>query len=475
MTETATEALAGFLTGRPSGVAQRRATARLCLLDTIGSMLFGSRTPWSRAAAAFARAQGADRGPCAVVGAGWATTAAMAAFANGAAAHGFELDDVHEEAISHPGAVCVPVALAVAADLQSARGRQGASPAFGSATVSGADLLDAIVVGYEAMGRAGIAVGAPWHMRHGFHPTGQSGVFGAAATAGHLLGLDAERLTAALGIAATFASGLTEFTASGGDTKRLHAGRAAEGGLTAAYLAAAGFEGPAAGLDGRYGFCRVTSPQPALHLLLDALGERWMIDEITIKPFASCSDVHPLIEAAQQIRAEGVHPGRISSIVAHASSKAVEQNAQDGTVSVMAAQYSAPFNIAAAFVADPADPDTYHPSRIAAGDVAALQAKVQPLRADPAYDATYAWKMSGRLEVTMVDGTTITRAVEGQKGSMHNPLTADEVEAKLTRVASVGAGHRHQIIAAVRDLESSAHIGGLLTALAEVPELPPWP
>ena len=180
----------------------------------------------------------------------------MAALANGASAHGFELDDVHEEAISHPGAVVVPAALALA---QKAR------------CATGADLLEAVVIGYEAMGRAGIAVGPGIaDMLHGFHPTSMSGVFGAAAAAGRLLGFDGAQMNHAFGLATTFASGTMEFAASGGMAKRLHAARAAEGGLLAARLVAGGVDGAADGLAGRYGFCRVFTDRSRVDLLTDA-------------------------------------------------------------------------------------------------------------------------------------------------------------------------------------------------------------
>ena len=161
-------------------------------------------------------------------------TEIMAAFANGAAAHAFELDDVHEEAVNHPGAVVVPAALAVAEDLDA----------------SGLAFLEAVVIGYEAMSRAGLAVGPVSHMLAGFHPTSMSGVFGAAAAAAHLRGLDAAGLNHAFGIAASLASGTMEFASSGGMAKRIHAARAAEGGLMAASLAAEGFEGAGDGLAG---------------------------------------------------------------------------------------------------------------------------------------------------------------------------------------------------------------------------------
>jgi 2-methylcitrate dehydratase PrpD len=411
--------LAVFLADHGSWLTDRHRDRAIGFLsDTIGCMVHGAAQPWARAACRHARRSGGD-GRCLLVGDGGHTSAAMAAFANGVAAHAFELDDVHEEAISHPGAVVVPAVLATAQEL-GAPGRA---------------VLDAVVVGYEAMGRVGIAVGPAAHMRAGFHPTGQSGVFGAAAAVATLLGLDAARLLHAFGLAASFASGTTEFSQTGGTSKRLHAGRAAEGGLTAARLAADGLEGPTGGLDGRYGFCRIFTTAPRIELLTAHLGRRFMSDEITVKPYAACSDIHPLIDAALELRASGIDPAAIERIEADVPSKAAEQNAMDGTTSVLAAQYSGPFNIAAAFLADPTDPATYAPDRITDPQISALQARVAPLRGCAEFDATYAWRMAGRLQVHLTDGTTHERTVSGQRGSMHQPLTPADLRAKLQRLA----------------------------------------
>lgn len=419
---TASRQLAEFLADL-AGHVEPRLTSRATdyLVDTLGAIVYGASQPWSQAVIAHAIASGGV-GPCTIVGGppDGSTTPVMAALANGASAHAFELDDVHEEAISHPGAVVVPAALALAEDLDA----------------SGHDVLEAIVIGYEAMGRAGIAVGPASHMLGGFHPTSMSGVFGAAAAAGRLLGFDGERLNHAFGIAASFASGTMEFAASGGMAKRVHAGRAAEGGLTAALLADRGFEGSADGLGGRYGFCRVFTDEPLVERLTERLGERWMVDEITIKPWAACSDIHPMIQAAQELRVEhAIDPDRIVRIDAWGPTKAAEQNSLDGTVSVMAAQYSAEWNIAAALLADPADPSTYAPDRIASPDVVALQAMVASVAAAPEFDATYARKMGGRVRIELDDGTVFDRTVHGQRGSMHAPFSSADVDAKFARVA----------------------------------------
>ncbi len=445
---TPTGELAAFLADCPVDGA-RRGTATDWLLDTLGCIVFGAGRPESAAAATHARASGGTGGTATVVGHGFATSPALAAFANGTSGHAFELDDVHEEAISHPGAVVVPAVLAVA-------------PTVGA---SGRTVVDAIVVGYEAMGRAGIAVGPAAHMLSGFHPTGQSGVFGSAAAVGHLLGFDAATMAHALGLAATFASGSTEFSQTGGSTKRFHAGRASEGGLTAAMLAAAGMEGPADGLAGRYGFCRTTTTDPRIHLLTEDLGSRWMVDEVTVKPWAACSDIHPLIDAAVEIRARGVTADDIAEIHAEVPTKAAEQNALDGTTSVMAAQYSGPFNVAAAFLADPADPATYTPERIADPALADLQSRVVSMRAAEWCDATYAWKMAGSLRVVCHDGTEHEVRVAGQKGSMHQPLTADELEQKF-RLLVDDRLDADALLAAVRGLLDAPDARTLLDALA---------
>ena len=411
--------LAEFLSSLKGGIAPERiAVAGNCVIDTLGAMAYGTGQPWSQAAARHALSSGGG-GACTVMGWDEGASPAMAAFANGTAAHAFELDDVHEEAVNHPGAAVVPTALAVATE-------SGAS---------GLAFLEAVVVGYEAMARAGLGVGPVSHMLAGFHPTSMSGVFGAAAAAAHLRGLDAARLNHAFGIGASLASGTMEFAASGGMAKRIHAGRAAEGGIMAVALAADGFEGARDGLAGRHGFCRVFTNDPRPELLVEGLGERWMIDEITVKPFASCSDVHPMVQATAELVAEhGIRATEVDRIVVHTTTKVSELNDMDGTTSVMAAQYSAQFNVAIAVLTEPSDPATFSPDRIADPALAALQARVT-LVPDPTFDATYAWKQGARVEITTTGGRVLERTVHGQRGSMHDPLSDSEIERKFHTLA----------------------------------------
>src|SRR5919198_5587701 len=227
----------------PADVKDR---TRELLLDLLGVALGGSPPPSSPPAAEVARRLGGDGGQASVVGAGFATTAVWAALANGTAAHAIELDDVTTESSLHPGVAVIPTAFAVAEE-------RGLGPAA---------FLAAVVAGYEGTMRVGNALNPASAYARGFHPTGVAGVFGAATAAGRLLGLDAEALTRALGIAGTTAAGSLEYLSDGAWTKRLNPGWAAHGGIIAAQLAQAGFTGPSTAFEGRLGLLHAYSDEP---------------------------------------------------------------------------------------------------------------------------------------------------------------------------------------------------------------------
>lgn len=158
------------------------------------------------------------------------------AFLMGGLTHILEMDDLHRASVVHPGCVVVPAAWAVAE-------REGAA---------GTGFLTAVIRGFEAMTRVGMAAGAE-HYRI-WHSTATCGPFGSAYAAGSLLGLDAQTMVHALGNAGDQASGPWQFLKTGAMTKHLHAGRAAAAGVLAADLAKLGFTGPPRILEGDKGF-----------------------------------------------------------------------------------------------------------------------------------------------------------------------------------------------------------------------------
>src|SRR5260221_9365756 len=224
----------------PPDVVER---AKQCITATIAAVIFGVRLPWSRIVVDFAEKDGAS-GCSPILGQGGPRVhAAAAALANGALAHAFEMDNLTWPSTGvHPGATLLPAALAVAQE----RGQ------------GGSELITAVVAGAEVMIRIGRATQHSNESR-GFHAPGTTGPFGAAVACGRLMGVDAERMRNALGIAGSLACGLLEFARAqnGAMVKRLHLGRAAESGVLAASLAADGFTGPASVLEGEFGFLRV--------------------------------------------------------------------------------------------------------------------------------------------------------------------------------------------------------------------------
>ena len=423
--------------------------AKLRLIDTIGAMLVGAGRPWSLAVADHSAAMGG--GPCTVVRSPQRCSPPMAALANGNMAHADELDDVHDQALSHPGAVVVPAALAVA----EARGS------------SGADLLAAIVLGYELTARAGVGVGAVSHMLRGFYPTGTGGVFGATAAAGKLLGLDPHELAQAFGIAGSFAGGIVEYAQSGGAVKWLHAGRAAEGGVTAAYLARNGFTGPTTVLEGRFGFCKVFSDAPEPERLLNGLGSEFAIRVVAVKPYACCSDMHPVIDALLQLRSvQGITIDDVSHVEVGGPVKLVELNDLDGTRSILAAKYSVPLTAGIALSRDIRDPWLYDDRLLTDETLRSFQDRVR-LSVAQDINAVYPRVIAARVTVETKDGRVMSAECLGALGTVHRPLS----EAQILEKFRINAGpvitqeRAEEIVDRVQALEREPHIDRLTSIL----------
>src|SRR5438067_4057504 len=167
------------------------------------------------------------------------------------------MDDGHRLAGGHPGVATIPAALA-AAEVHGASGRE---------------LLRAIVFGYEVFVRIGAHLN-PAHLRRGYHTTATVAPFAAAAS-GLLMGLDAERLTRALGLAGLQGAGLMEVFHDGAMAKPFQTGRASAAGLLAAELAARGAEGPRTILEGGQGFLGAMSGDRDASTLVVGLGDDW--------------------------------------------------------------------------------------------------------------------------------------------------------------------------------------------------------
>ncbi|MCX6499447.1 MAG: MmgE/PrpD family protein [Arthrobacter sp.] len=210
------------------------AKVKLHILDTLGCQVAFASLPWSKDVQRYA-VTGRSAGPANLAYYGTPVPVEIAAFANASFGHGFEMDDTEMRTASHPGVVVVPAALAT--------GQARAS--------SGAGFLKAVATGYEVMIRVGL--GSVGMMRRGFHTTAVAGVFGSAAASASVMRFSPDRAAHGLGIAASKAAGITEYSASGGSVKRLHAGFAAQSGVESMMLAGFGVTAPTAALEGPRG------------------------------------------------------------------------------------------------------------------------------------------------------------------------------------------------------------------------------
>src|SRR5437763_16312847 len=220
---------------------------------------------------------------------------ASAALVNGITSHTFDFDDTHLKTIIHPAG---PVASAVLALAE----KQGAS---------GRDVIDALVLGIDVACRVGNMI-YPDHYDRGWHITGSTGMLGAAAACARLLHLDVERMTMALGIAASQPIGMRE--QFGSMTKPFHPGGAARAGLTAALFAKHGYTASPRAIEAPRGIAQTYSTKCAWNEITDQLGERFEISFNSYKPFACGIVIHPSIDACVQLREQGVAPEQVARI-----------------------------------------------------------------------------------------------------------------------------------------------------------------
>ena len=388
------------------------------LLDHVGVAWRGSDMPWSRALASWAATLGNGNGSGSpIVGTPARAAPSIAALVNAAAAHGMELDDTHDESLSHPGAPVIATALAA-----------------GTATgATGDAVIAAIVAGYEVMARAGMAAGAADIIEHGFHPTALFGGFGAATAAAKLYGLDATEMAQAWGLVLSAAGGSMQFSqdASGTTVKRLHAGYGAQHGTMAAEHARLGIAGPAQAFDGRYGLCALFGLNPQPERLEREAGGPFQIHRISLKPYPCCRLFHSTIDALRDVTEDFTTPeDAIAGITVGGPEIMVTQHMLRRPRSVMAAQYSLPYALGASFVCGPGRYEGYEEERLADPRILSLADRVDAV-ADDAMQAAFPAHFGSWVELASPDGKRRRIAVLDSRGTPARPLAAAAIADKI--------------------------------------------
>lgn len=397
------------------------ADVRLRTLDLLGIALAASTCDF--AAPVLGALEGwRARGDCTVVGSRLTAPPPLAILANGALAHGLDFDDTHAASITHASAVVLPTVLAVGE----------------AASLDGREVVTAAVAGYEAITRLGMAAPGAFHAR-GWHATAVCGALAAALAAGRCERLDADRLTAALGLAGSFASGVMEFLEDGSGVKRLHPGWAGHAGAVAAALARGGFTGPPTILEGRFGFYRTflgADPDPAP---FDTLGRQWETLRVGFKPYPCCHYNHAYLDCALELRAtHALQPEAIAGIECLVPAGEVPIVCEPRPAKLRPrtpyeAQFSLPYSVAAALVDGWVGLDTYEPARLADGRVLDLAARVTHT-IDP--ESRFPQGFPGWVRVRLVDGRTVEARAPDGRGSTARPLPPEALVDKFRRNAA---------------------------------------
>jgi 2-methylcitrate dehydratase PrpD len=441
---TLTKTLAAHLAGvGPSDLtAAARQAARRGVLDWIGCALAGSAHPEIDILVSVLAETG-GRPQATVLGRGLKLGLLDAPLANGQMGHLLDFDD------THMGGVVLHTSSPVLAALFALAER---------AQVSGEDLMLAYAVGFEAGVRAGRT--APGHHKGGWHLTGTLGAIAAGAACGRLLGLDGQRLTYALGIAATQAAGMQQNR--GTMCKSFHAGKAAQNGVLAALLAERGFDSSQEIVEGKRGFARIYSDVAAPEALTANLGREWLIETNGHKPYACGVVLHPLIDAVIAIRdRERVDPAAVDAIELRLHPLVLTITGVTEPTSELQSKFSFRHSAAVALVNGAAGVAQYSDAR--AGDplVAALRRKVtavadETLRKDEAHAAIVA------------GGTRHTAHVAHASGTTDNPMNDAAIEAKFLANATpaIGAERTRRACALVWSLDKVADMRELIALLA---------
>ena len=340
-----------------------------------------------------------------------------AALLNGISSHMFDFDDTHLKTVIHPSG---PVASALVALAEYK-------------PMSGAEFLHAFILGVEVECRIGNAV-YPSHYDVGWHITGTAGVFGAAAAVAKILKLNQQQMTWALGIAATQSSGLREMF--GTMCKPFHPGRAAQNGMTAAFLAAKNFTSSERGLEAPRGFANVLATARNYDEITGNLGKTWEVSLNTYKPFACGIVIHPIIDGCVQLRNEHkLKAADIESIALKVHPLVLELTGKKTPQVGLEGKFSVFHSAAVAIIHGEGGEDVYSDEVVRNPEVITLRDKVSAEVDKSVHED------AAHVTITLKDGRTLVKHVEHAIGSLARPMSDADLEAKFRKFSNAILGN----------------------------------
>lgn len=446
MSEKSTQTLAVYTTAAREVPEVVRHQAAMTFLNFVGCAVGGARHQAVDAAArALLPLSGSQAAT--VMGRGERADPLLAALLNGMSASVYSFDDTHAEAVVHPGG---PVGSALLAFAEGQR-------------VKGSDFLLAYALGSEVVCRVSKAVSvAPAVSEPGWIQTGIAGGIGAAAAVGKLLGLDATRMAAAMGIAACQASGLRSLSRS--MCFSLMAGQAAQTGLRAALMAERGFTAADDVLEAPDGYLHMYSKAPHPAFVSDGLGEHFELLKNTFKPYPCGVVIHPAIDACLGFVEQGVAVDKIQTLVVKLDPASVKLASLAEPRTVQECQMSVQHWVAATLIDGQAGLAQGSAAKLNEPRIAALRSRVRLLG-----DKTLR-RDAASLEMILTTGEVINMHIEHCRGSAARPMTQEDLVIKFRSQChqTITVADTDQLLDSCQQLDSLADVSLITQAAAGV-------
>ncbi len=394
------------------------------VLDSLATALGGSTKEGVRELVEMVKEWGGAK-QSTVIGYGLKCPAPNAAQVNGTMIHALDYDDGHQTALVHIGCVTVSTAFAAAE-------RMG--------KISGKELITAIALGGDFMSRLGLTNRPGKNaLDSGWHPTTLFGFLGAAAIAGRIFGLDAEKLINAIGLAYHQCGGAGSGVADGALAKRMGPGLAAKAGLTSALMAERGITGERDALEGRAGIFKTYMGGDYDPKVLTAdLGKRFEVVNIGNKPYPCCGLTHACIDAALTLKSKhDIQTDKIKSITVYGG-QAVYDLSQPRAVknnprTIIDAQFSTPYVVAVALANGKVTVDDFTEESIKRPEILNITRKTTGKLVP---EMNRHGVGPGGIIITMQDGREYQEEVEHCLGSVERPMAYEDVTKKFRECAA---------------------------------------
>ncbi len=459
-----TDAVVDFITtgarqGFPADVV---AQAKRCLIDGFAVVMAGSTVPGSEIVREYVTAI-TDRQEATVFGPKpMRAPAAQAALANGASGHAMDFDDTQLSTTSDRtyGLLTHPTVPALSASLALAERKNA----------SGAEFLDAFLVGFEVECKIAEAID-PDHYLRGFHTSGTIGAFAAAASAARLMQLDRAKTAHAIAIAASLSSGIR--VNFGTMTKPLHVGRAAENGLFAAELASRGFTGGDAALDGKWGYFQVLGGGAEPDRLVGVLANPYTIVNpgVSVKPYPSGVLSHPSMDAMLKVMTDhNLQPDQIKAVRLRAGTNILDPLRYKTAKTELEAKFCIPFLLSSIILRRKAGIREFTDEFVSSAPVQEMMTRVTTVF-DPAIEAQGFEKIRSRVEVDLVDGRSLVQPSDDKyRGGPDRPFTREELHGKFTDCAGLllSPARMQEALSQIESIDTLKSIRELIATLTAV-------